>query len=286
MLPRARVLSAAAAGDALAAFQRYEAACGGAVAGERRFKAHLMLPWLWQLAHRPALVALVAAALGSDDVALWSTGTRFRHATASNAMTLTHRAAPASPDIFAKEPGDGALTTWHQDATYVALHPPEGLTLWLALTPSQPESGAVEFLPGSHAGGQRPHARGRGGPRNMLLAGQEAELSPADAASAARGGVIASLAPGEASLHHLLTVHRSGANASASRRVGIALRYMTARVTQQRVPRDSVAVCGEPAAFSDRYALESAPAAELDAAGCAAHARAVATVHPDAAAAP
>ena len=130
-------------------------------------------------------------------------------------------------------------------------------------------------------------ARGRGGPRNMLLAGQEAELSPADAAAAARGGVIASLAPGEASLHHLLTVHRSGANASASRRVGIALRYMTARVTQQRVPRDSVAVvCGDPAAFSDRYALESAPAAEMDAAGCAAHARAVATVHPDAAAAP
>ena len=206
-----------------------------------------------------------------------------------NAVALTHR-APAHPptaDIFAKEPGDGALTTWHQDSTFVALQPPEGLTLWLALTPSRPESGAVEFLPGSHAAGQRPHARGRGGPRNMLLAGQEAELSPADAAAAARGGVIASLAPGEASLHHLLTVHRSGANASASRRVGIALRYMTARVTQQRAPRDSVAVvCGDPAAFSDRYALESAPAAEMDAAGCAAHARAVATVHPDAAAAP
>ena len=73
--------------------------------------------------------------------------------------------------------------------------------------------------------------------------------------------------------------------AAPTRRVGIALRYITARATQARQPRDSVAVvAGDPAAFADRYELEREPAAELDEAGRAAHARAVAVVHPDSAA--
>jgi ectoine hydroxylase-related dioxygenase (phytanoyl-CoA dioxygenase family) len=181
--------------------------------------------------------------------------------------------------VFVKEPGDGALTTWHQDSTYAAMQPAEGLTAWIALTPSTSIGGAVRFLPGSHAAGQRPHLRGRGGAVNMLLAGQEV----ADVCDVARS-VIAELAPGEASLHHLLTIHCSGANAGASRRVGIALRYMPAHVTQARIPRDSVAVVsGDEAAFSDRYAIEHPPAAECDDAGRAAHAAAVAAVHPDAA---
>ena len=116
----------------------------------------------------------------------------------------------------------------------------------------------------------------------MLLAGQEAV--GVDDADACGDVITAELAPGEASLHHLLTVHSSGPNRSAHRRVGIAIRYITARVTQARQPRDSVAVvCGDAAAFADRYALETPPAAELDDAGRAAHARAVAVVHPDSA---
>jgi ectoine hydroxylase-related dioxygenase (phytanoyl-CoA dioxygenase family) len=61
-----------------------------------------------------------------------------------------------------KEPGDGALTTWHQDGTYAGMAPPEGLTAWVALTASSAAAGALRFLPRSHAAGQQPHARGRG----------------------------------------------------------------------------------------------------------------------------
>ena len=259
VLPRCRVLSAAEADAAYANFRRYEAACGGTVTGDARFKAHLILPWLWSLIHHPRLTAAVAAALGSTDVACWSS------------------------DVFVKEPGTGALTTWHQDSTYAGMQPPEGLTLWLALTPATAENGAVRLLRGSHLHGQLPHARGRGGPENLLLAGQEAiGMEGADDS----GDVLtAELAAGEASLHHLLTVHSSWPNRGKTRRVGIALRYITAQVTQARQPRDSVVVVsGDPGAFADRYELEREPVAELDEAGRAAHARAVAVVHPDSAA--
>jgi non-heme Fe2+,alpha-ketoglutarate-dependent halogenase len=194
---------------------------------------------------------------------------------------------PCAADIFVKEPGDGALTTWHQDGTYAGMQPAEGLTLWLALTPSTLASGALRFLPGSHAAGQRPHARGRGGAANMLLAGQEIASQRCDALFASHG-VVAELAPGDASLHHLLAVHSSApCGAAAGRRVGLALRFMPSHVTQQRAPRDSLTVvCGDAAAFADRYQLEAEPAAEFDAAGRAAHAHAVAVVHPDAAATP
>ena len=260
VLPRCAVLSAAEAeaAAAYADFRRYEAACGGAVSGDARFKAHLQLPWLWDVIHHPRLTSAVSTALGSPHIACWSS------------------------DVFVKEAGTGALTTWHQDSTYAGMHPPDGLTAWLALTPATAESGALRLLRGSHARGQLPHARGRGGPDNLLLAGQEA--IGVDDADASGDVITAELAPGEASLHHLLTVHSSGPNRAQHRRVGLAIRYITAAVTQARQPRDSVAVvCGDAAAFADRYALETPPAAEMDDAGRAAHARAVAVVHPDSA---
>jgi non-heme Fe2+,alpha-ketoglutarate-dependent halogenase len=286
LLLRRRILSPAEAAASYDNFRRYEVShCGGRVSGDARFKAHLMLPWLWRLVHHPRLVALVAAALGTRHVACWSTGAHAACLCAAAEMhcitSLTHTLplVACATDVFVKEPGDGALTTWHQDGTYAGMHPAEGLTAWLALTPSTSVGGAVRFLPGSHAAGQRPHVRGRGGAANMLLAGQEV----ADACDAARS-VVAELAPGEASLHHLLTVHCSSANDGSARRVGIALRYMPAHVMQTRSPRDSVTVVsGDEAAFSDRYAIERAPASECDHAGRAAHAAAVAVVHPDAA---
>ncbi len=80
MLLRERVLSEAEAADAYASFCRYEAACGGACVGDARFKAHLLLPWLWRLVHHPRLVALVCAALHAEHVACWSTGAQLQRA--------------------------------------------------------------------------------------------------------------------------------------------------------------------------------------------------------------
>lgn len=73
-------------------YQRYAAALpGGVVSGDWRFKSHLLLPWVWELARHPRLVAAVSEALGGcRNILCWST------------------------DWFFKQPGDGAYTGWHQ----------------------------------------------------------------------------------------------------------------------------------------------------------------------------
>jgi hypothetical protein len=55
-----------------------------------------------------------------------------------------------------KEARDARFVSWHQDLTYWGLEPPDVVSVWLALSPSTPESGCMRFVPGSHtAGGDR-----------------------------------------------------------------------------------------------------------------------------------
>ena len=58
-----------------------------------------------------------------------------------------------------------------QDSTYVALDPPDVVTVWLALTPASPANGCLHFQAGSHLGGQLAHVDTRS-PGNLLLKGQ------------------------------------------------------------------------------------------------------------------
>lgn len=111
-----------------AQLQKYEEYLGGEghLQGSARFKTHLILPWVWDLVHHPVIVDHVCALLGTENILCWST------------------------DFFIKEPGDGKYTSWHQDSTYVGLDPPDVLTVWLALTPSNGTNGALKFIPGSH----------------------------------------------------------------------------------------------------------------------------------------
>lgn len=239
-------------------FCEYERSLGGKVEGDFRFKAHLLLPWLWDLAHHPRILATVEAALGTAHLLLWSS------------------------DFFVKEPGGGAFTSWHQDSTYVALSPEDAAgTVWVALTPSTRETGCLEVIPGSH-GRQLAHAEVRDA-RNILLKGQTvAEALPGGGAPSA---VAAELRPGEFSLHHLGAVHRSGANAHRSqRRVGVALRYMGAHCRQGLDPRDSVVVAQgpplPPPAEGGLYEVEPRPTGDRAQDGKA-HARAVQRVYPE-----
>jgi len=252
VLLRQRLLSQAEAATAYEELRKYDWATG-----QRRFKAHLLLPWLWDLVLHPAIVSAACAALDSQSVACWST------------------------DIFAKRAKSGSHTLWHQDSTYVAMQPPDSVTVWLALTPSGPSNGGLYFLPDSHAHGQRPHERRLDDANNMLLAGQGIVADDASLAEADAQAVTCDLEPGEATIHHLLTIHRSGPNEHAEDRVGIALRFMAASVKQDRQPRDSVTVVAGPSsAFETRYELERSPREGHDAQ--LAWERAVAAVVPDA----
>ena len=76
----------------------------GCVSGDWRFKSHLLLPWVLELARHPRLLAAVSDALGGcRNLLLWST------------------------DWFEKQPGDGGFTGWHQARGWLA-----GGRLWRA----------------------------------------------------------------------------------------------------------------------------------------------------------
>jgi hypothetical protein len=209
------------------------------LSGDGRFKIHLLLPWAWELVHHPVLVRAARECLGTGDVWCWSTDVNVKEPLAS------------------AQPGGAAsilfpYCAWHQDAAFAKMDPLSGaLTAWVALTPSDAESGCLYCVPGSHLSGDVPHAAGIGGEANVLAHRQEVETSPgqlplpdartinlrlegsgavavADQATPGAAQPMV-LEAGQASLHGFLTVHASPPNRSRDRRrVGLAIRYVSA----------------------------------------------------------
>lgn len=170
-------------------------------------KTHLLSRTLHDIVTLPAITDRVAALIGPDLLA-WGAGFFFKPA--------------HSPDFV----------SWHQDATYWGLSPPDVVTAWVALTPSTVESGCMRVVPGTHKG-RLPHADTYGRD-NMLSRGQEIAVE-VDLAHA----VDLVLAPGEMSLHHVLIAHGSDANRAAHPRIGFAIRYIAAHVRQEGGFHDS-----------------------------------------------
>eukprot|EP00961_Rhodomonas_salina_P167329 2254848-Rhodomonas_salina.3 len=101
----------------------------------------------------------------------------------------------------------------------------------VALTPSTSQNGALLFAPGSHKKGQLTHTENCfASVQNMLSRGQSVPQDVVEEALANSTQVECVLQPGEATLHHLHTLHASTPNASSSRRVGFAVRFMSSRV--------------------------------------------------------
>jgi non-heme Fe2+,alpha-ketoglutarate-dependent halogenase len=207
-----RVLSATEAQECLFKLQDYEQQCGGvgSLQGDDRFKIHLLLPWAWDLVHHPAVVELACACLGTRDVWCWST------------------------DVNAKEPLTKTHFTWHQDSTYAGITPPgHAVTIWLALTPSKVESGCLRCIPSSHVLGQLPHVQGQEEATDNALALQQEivnlenipNMDPQNAKTMV-------LEPGEASVHSFWTVHSSSANTTSHRRIGLAMRFVSAHASK------------------------------------------------------
>ena len=87
--------------------------------------------------------------------------------------------------------------------------------------PVDARHGCLRFAPGSHVAGQLPHVEAPS-PSNLLSRGQRVEAWDASTE------VVAALRGGEASIHQLLTVHRSAPNVGDNARVGLAMRFIAA----------------------------------------------------------
>jgi non-haem Fe2+, alpha-ketoglutarate-dependent halogenase len=234
-----RVMSEERARSYRAKLEALEAERGGALDGDIRFKTYLLQTWLDELIRDPAILDPIEQVIGPD-ILCWST------------------------DLFIKEAHTTAYVSWHQDATYWGLEPPEIVTAWLALSPSTRESGCLRVVPGTHARGQVEHVD-RGGEDNMLSRGQEIEVD-ADESEA----VDIELSPGEMSLHHVLLFHSSEPNRSDDRRLGIAVRYLPAYVRQHGPSRES-AMLVRGVDEHGNFDLEPRPKADMDEAAVAAH---------------
>lgn len=185
------VISAAEAERYRRALEAAEERWPSALSGARRNNAHLTFTFLDELVHHSRILDAVEDLIGPDILAYGSV-------------------------LFIKEPGSPGFVSWHQDATYMGLEPHEGVTAWLALTPSTRENGCMSMLPGSHEGALRRHVDTYG-EANILTRGQTIE--GVDEAAA----VDLVLKPGEASFHHLRTIHASQPNLSDDRRIGFAI---------------------------------------------------------------
>ncbi len=167
----------------------------------KRNNAHLCFTFLDELAHHPRIIGAVEDLIGVD-ISLWASV------------------------LFIKEPKTQHFVSWHQDATYMGMSSNDFVTPWLALSPSNRNTGCMSMIPGSHKEHIRSHTD-TFGEDNILTRGQEVEGVDE------RSAVDLILRPGQMSLHHGEIIHGSQANLSDSRRIGFALQsYMSPDIKQ------------------------------------------------------
>ena len=226
-----RALSAEDAAAYRAKLEAFEASQGGSIKGTLKTKMHLVLAWIHELATHPTFLDAVEDVLGPD-ILCWNSS------------------------FFIKEANDPGHVTWHQDATYWGLSSPDVCSVWVALSPSTLESGAMRVIPGTHTSPQLEH-EDTFDDHNLLTRGQKLKQDPDDATA-----VDIVLQPGEISLHHVMLVHGSEPNRTDDRRIGLAIRYIAPHVSQTGgIPDSAMLVRGE-----DRFGNfehERAPAADM-----------------------
>jgi non-heme Fe2+,alpha-ketoglutarate-dependent halogenase len=155
-----------------------------------RVKPYLLFRWAASLVREPAILDAVEDLIGPDILVFHTT-------------------------MWWKAKGSPNRVPWHQDGTYFGLAPHEHVTAWVALSPSNIDTGCVRIVPRSHLGGQLAHADHRD-PTLMLSRGQTvtATIEETEAAPIV-------LSPGEFSLHHTMAVHASDPNTGDDDRIGI-----------------------------------------------------------------
>jgi ectoine hydroxylase-related dioxygenase (phytanoyl-CoA dioxygenase family) len=183
--------------------------------GERPVKmeggCHLNFEWAHSLCTHPAILDVVEQILGGD--------------------ILVHSAT-----LFFKRPGK-SFVSWHQDSNYWGLSQPRLVSAWVALSDSTVENGCLRLQPGTH--------------RTLL---EHLEVHHEDnmlgTGNTVKGGhdesqaVDVVLRAGEMSLHHAHLLHGSNANRSTGPRIGYAIRYLAADVTQSQEHHEVVLARG------------------------------------------
>lgn len=170
-------------------------------------ETHLFLRWVYDIVSHPRILDAVESVIGPN-IIVWAS------------------------QWFPKFPRDRVFVSWHQDATYWGLKPPNVTTAWVALSESTTNNGCMRVVPGTHKMPLLPQ-RETYGADNMLSRGQEIAVDVDE-----KQAVDMPLMPGEFSLHHVGIVHGSGPNNSDVPRIGLAVRYISPDVVQSNPGRE------------------------------------------------
>jgi non-haem Fe2+, alpha-ketoglutarate-dependent halogenase len=209
------VMSPEEAGEFRKALEDAEAKWPEAFEGAGRNNSHLNLKFMDELVHDSRNVDAVEDLIGPNLLAYGTV-------------------------LFIKEPNTPGFVSWHQDATYMGLTPyTEATTVWLALSESNPETGCMRMVPGSHKDGIRSHVD-TFAETNILTRGQDIQ-------NVDESGIIdLELVPGQMSFHHMAVIHGSQPNLSNKRRIGFVIQcYMKPEMTQKVKPVYAQHVRGE-----------------------------------------
>lgn len=156
--------------------------------------------------------------------------------------------------MFVKEPGTRERTAFHQDATYFPIDGQQCCVLWVPTDPVTAETGAMQYVRGSHKTGKlyKPNVFVSQTP----LPGAEGELLPDIEGHPEDFDVVSfDVEPGDVLVHHYKTVHGAGGNLS---------RYQVRRAISIRYCGDDIRVVDRPwapAQLHQRHPL--APGAAL-----------------------
>ena len=173
-------------------------------------KVHTILTWVYKLATQNNILDLVEKILGPN--------------------ILLHNAT-----FIIKEANTPSHVSWHQDLTYWGFSHDDQVSVWLALSPANELSGAMQMIPESHTSGMIEHITTKD-KNNVLLQGQKV------VGVNEKNANLCPLLPGEASFHHGWTLHRSKPNRSSDRRIGLNFQYLATHVKQTKHNNDS-AIC-------------------------------------------
>ena len=175
--------------------------------------------WIQPMATHPKIVAAVRGILGQNIL--------IRNA-----------------DVFVKPAQSARSINWHVDCTASIYEADKMLSVWFAVSDSDPENGCMEFLPGSHRMPLPPNIKDK---TSLSFAGTALQR----ANSSARESNV--MRAGQISMHHFRTVHRSSGNTTNEPRIGLVIRFMAADATTETAETGKAyLVCGEnkPGNFS------------------------------------
>ena len=155
----------------------------------------------------------------------------FRHAAFEIARQLLGPNTDRGDEHAIRKPGDdGAETPWHQDESYWdPAFAYEALSIWIPLQEATRANGCMQFIPGSHLGGEilPHHSIGH----DVRIHGLETDgVDP-------RLAVACPLPPGGCTIHHCRTLHYTSANRSGQPRRAYILTFRSPPVKLD-VPRD------------------------------------------------